>query len=390
MHDVTEFNVDLEKTYNGDVTSCCAYHAGRKNSMETNRPKFTRKTILLPFVGLAAFFLYILLFNVDIPDIIATAGRADPIIYSAAVLVSFAEIFFYAVSWQTILSALKVKISVMRAFLYVSYGIFMDIIIPAESISGEICRIYLVNREQCGTSGKTVASVITQRILGMGINVVVLLLGIIFLFDTAQINPLIFNLIVLFTGAITFMLLALLLLSWKENWSLRIINVLMRVGEFLSRGRWKQKFASIKDETVKAAKIFHDSMKEFAHKPKMLVLPTFLLSLNWISSLAIPYLVFLSLGFKVSWTVIFITSSIVVAVKSIPVGIPFEVGLPEITMTTLYTSMGVPAGISATSTILSRIITLWLRFGVGFAAQQWTELRPVPTPSNGNSAVQKP
>ena len=357
--------------------------------MDTNRPKLTRKTILLPFVGLAAFFLYILLFNVDIPEIIATAGRADPVIYSAAVLVSFAEIFFYAVSWQAILSALKVKISVMRSFLYVSYGIFMDIIIPAESISGEICRIYLVNREQCGTSGKTVASVITQRILGMGINVVVLLLGIIFLFDSAQINPLIFNLIVLFTGAITFILLALLLLSWKENWSLRIINVLMRVGEFLSRGRWKQKFASIKDETVKAARIFHDSMKEFAHKPKTLVLPTFLLTLNWISSLAIPYLVFLSLGFKISWTVIFITSSIVVAVKSIPIGIPFEVGLPEITMTTLYTSMGVPAGIGATATILSRIITLWLRFGVGFAAQQWTELRPVPTPSKKNNVVQK-
>jgi uncharacterized protein (TIRG00374 family) len=358
--------------------------------MDINRPKLTRKTILLPFIGLVAFFLYILLFNVDIPDIIATAGRADPVIYSAAILVSFAEIFFYAVSWQAILSALKVKISVMRSFLYVSYGIFMDIIIPAESISGEVCRIYLVNREQCGTSGKTVASVITQRILGMGINVVVLLLGIIFLFDTAQINPLIFNLIVLFTGVITFILLALLLLSWKENWSLRVINVLMRVGEFLSRGRWKQKFASIKCETLNAAKIFHDSMKEFAHKPKLLILPTVLLTLNWMSSLAIPYLVFLSLGVEISWTVIFITSSIVVAVKSIPIGIPFEVGLPEIAMTTLYTSMGVPAGISATATILSRILTLWLRFGVGFVAQQWTELRPVLTPSKGNRVAQKP
>jgi hypothetical protein len=28
-----------------------------------------------------------------------------------------------------------------------------------------------------------------------------------------------------------------------------------------------------------------------------------------------------------------------VAVKSIPIGIPFEVGLPEITMTTLYVGL---------------------------------------------------
>jgi uncharacterized protein (TIRG00374 family) len=295
----------------------------------------------------------------------------------------FAEIFFYAVSWRAILSALKVKISVIRSFLYTWYGIFMDIVIPAESISGEVCRIYLVNREQNGTSGKTVASVVTQRMIGMAINVAVLLLGITFLFDTTTINPVIFNLIVLFTVAITLILCLLLVISWKENWSTRIINGLIRVGEFITRGRWKQKFESLKEETLRATKIFHDSMKEFGRKPQTLVLPTFLLVLNWISSLAIPYLVFLSLGFPVSWTVIFITLSIVVAVKSIPIGVPFEVGLPEITMTVMFQSMGVPVEISATATILSRLITLWLRVGVGFVAQQWVELKPVLKPKNG-------
>jgi hypothetical protein len=54
----------------------------------------------------------------------------------------------------------------------------------------------------------------------------------------------------------------------------------------------------------------------------------------------------------------------VIRTQSIPIGVPFEVGLPEITMTTLYVSLGVPAGIAATSTILSRLITLWLRTGL--------------------------
>lgn len=357
--------------------------------MDTTKPKLSRKTLLLPIVGLVAFFLYILLFNVNILEIITIAQTVDPFFYSVAVLMGFAEIFFYAVSWQAILRALKVKISVIRAFLYTWYGIFMDLVIPAESIAGEVCKIYLVNREQNGTSGKTVASVVTQRILGMGINVAILLLGIVFLFDTAAIDPIIFNVLVLFTVAITLILCLLLLISWKENWSTKIINGLIRIGEFISRGRWKQKFVSLREEVLKATKMFHDSMKEFGRKPQALILPAFLLVLNWISSLAIPYLVFLSLGFPVSWTVIFITSSIVVAVKSIPVGIPFEVGLPEITMTTLYTSMGVPAGISATATILSRIITLWLRVGFGFAAQQWIELKTVFTPKIPVSPAEK-
>ncbi len=123
-------------------------------------------------------------------------------------------------------------------------------------------------------------------------------------------------------------------------------------------------------------------MKELTRKPEALLLPTGLMAANWLCSIAVPYLVFLSLDVSIPWSVVLITSSIVVAVKSIPVGIPFEVGLPEITMTTLYTSLlGIDAaGICATVTILSRIITLWLRFGIGFAAQQWVELKSVFTP----------
>jgi uncharacterized membrane protein YbhN (UPF0104 family) len=91
----------------------------------------------------------------------------------------------------------------------------------------------------------------------------------------------------------------------------------------------------------------------------------------------------MSLDFPVSWSVILITSAIVLAVKSVPIGVPFEVGLPEITMTTLYTSLlGIQyAGISATATILTRLITLWFRFFVGFVAQQWLELKPVLAPT---------
>jgi uncharacterized membrane protein YbhN (UPF0104 family) len=76
-----------------------------------------------------------------------------------------------------------------------------------------------------------------------------------------------------------------------------------------------------------------------------------------------------------------------VAVKSIPIGIPFEVGLPEITMTTLYVGLGVPATISATATILSRLITLWLRFFIGFGAQQWLELKHRLTPREKQSFI---
>jgi uncharacterized protein (TIRG00374 family) len=179
----------------------------------------------------------------------------------------------------------------------------------------------------------------------------------------------------------------MMLFSFKEKWSLKVIDWIIRLGKSISQGKWHWQLTKIKEDAGRIAKSFHDSMKEFRHNPKALVFSLFYLGLTWIFSLSIPYLVFLSLRPEppVAWSVILITSAIVLAVKSIPLGIPFEVGLPEITMTTVYISLGVPAGISATATILTRLITLWLRFFIGFIAQQWLELKTVVAATNSIS-----
>jgi len=221
-----------------------------------------------------------------------------------------------------------------------------------------------------------IASLVTYRLLSMVMNSVFLLVGAVMLFGLAQIDPVVFDIILFLVIGIVVLMTILITLCWKENWSVRAIKGAIRIGEFLSRGKWN--LQKIQDNACNTAKNFHISMKDVIRNPKKLAIPTLYLALNWLASMSIPYLVFLSLGFDVSWGVIFVTTSIVIAIKSIPVGIPFEVGLPEIAMTTLYASVGIPPGIAATSTILSRVITLWLRFGVGFAAYQWVEIKTLP------------
>jgi uncharacterized protein (TIRG00374 family) len=354
-----------------------------ESMMESSKPKITLKTVIFPLIGLVAFFLYIYLFQVDILAIIATAQRADPLPYILAVVLSIVEIFFFSLSWRVLVNFLLIKLSVIRSYLFVWYGNFVDILVPAESVSGEALRVYLITKEQGNeTCGRVVASLVTHRLLGMSMNVAVLILGIGLLFTETQINPLIFNLILFLAFGITLTLVLIMFFSFKEGWSLKVIDWLVRAGKFISRGRWHGQLTKIKEEASNIARSFHDSMKEFKHNPKALAFSLFYLTITWIISLSIPYLVFISLRFPVSWSIILITSTIVLAVKSIPLGVPFEVGIPEITMTTLYTSMGIPAGISATSTILSRLITLWLRFFIGFLAQQWVELKPVLTSAN--------
>ena len=337
-------------------------------------------------LGLAGFFLYIYLFHVDILGIIATAQTANPLIYALAIVCGLVEVLFYTVSWYMLTNRLGIKMTLKKAYLYVWYGLYVDIVIPAESVSGEITRAYLLTRDQCGSFGKVVASLFTHRLLGMAMNVLILIFGIVLLSVEGQVSSIVFNLIIFIAAAITAIIAAMTLLAFKKTWTLKIINSITSFASKISRGRWT--LAKFRGEAVEITNHFHDGMTEYRHNTKPLAYSLFYLAITWFFSLAVPYLVFQSLGHPVSWSIILITSAIVLAVKSIPIGIPFEVGLPEAAMTTLYTSfleptLGLQAAVelSATATILTRIITLWFRFFIGFAAQQWLELKPVIIPA---------
>ncbi|MCK4424792.1 flippase-like domain-containing protein [Candidatus Bathyarchaeota archaeon] len=346
--------------------------------MVSMKLQFTWKTVLLPAVGLLAFFLNLYIFNVDIQKIIATVRGIEVSFYLLAIAAVMLETFFFALSWRSLLSFLSVKLSVVKSFLYIWFGIFIDLVIPAESISGEISRIYLVTREQNGATGKVVASLVTQRLIGMGLSVVSLFVGATALLMRHQLYGIVLNLTVFLAVSTLVFLVLLVLLCVKERWTLKIIDALIRFAEYVTRGRWK--LTSVRKEVAKAAKAFHSAMKEFGRAPENLFAPAFFSVLSWIFSLAVAYLVFWSIGLpSIHWSVIIVTCSVVAAVKAVPLGVPFEVGLPEITMSTLYIILGVPPSMAATATILTRIITVWLRFFIGFAVHQWLGIKAITT-----------
>ncbi len=342
--------------------------------MEPPKPKIGWKSFVFPLLGLFGFFLYIYLFKVDILGILATAKNANPIIYSIAILVGLLQVLFFSMSWRVLANYLSIKMGIIRAYLYVWYGIYVDTIVPAQSISGEVTRTYLCTRDKCGSFGKVVASLFAHRLLGMLLNVVALVLGIVLLTFGGNVNPLVFNVIILVAAAIVAIITLMVVLSFKRQWTLKIIGWATRFAHKITFGRWK--LLNLEKEAVEITEHFHDSMVEFRHNPKAIAGALFYLVVSWIFSLAVPYLVFLSLGHPVTWSIIIVTSAIFLALKAIPIGIPFEVGLPEAVMTTLYISMGISGALAVTATLLTRIITLWLFFFIGFGAQQWLELRP--------------
>jgi uncharacterized protein (TIRG00374 family) len=345
-----------------------------KLGMQPPRPKLGWKSVVFPLLGLVGFFIYIYFFHVDILGILSKAIDADPIIYIIAIAFGMLEVFFFTISWRVLTNYLAIKIPVFRAYLYVWYGIYVDTIVPAQSISGEVTRTYLCTRDKCGPIGKIVASLYMHRLLGMALNVVALIVGIVLLTFGGNVNPIVFNAIIFVAAAIVGIISLMIVLGFKQQWTLRVINFVTNLAHKISFGRLK--LGNLKEQAIEVTGHFHDSMKEFRHNPKALGGSIFYLIISWILSLSVPYLVFVSLGHPVTWSIIIVTSAIFLAVKAIPIGIPFEVGLPEAVMTTLYISMGINPALAATATILVRIITLWLRFFIGFASQQWLELKP--------------
>lgn len=346
--------------------------------MTAPRYKITWKTLLIPIIGLVAFFIYIYLFNVDIKQIIAEIGTIDVRYYLLAAGVSLLDVFFFALGWHILLRFLRVKFALFRSFALVWVGIFIDTLIPAESISGELAKIYYVNKEKDGTAGQAAASVVAQRLIGMGINVATLLGGAIILLVQSLLFGMILGLILFLITVICLFFVLILFLSFKEEWTFRMLDSLMRFAERISRGRLK--LTKFREEVVEIHKAFHLAIKEYVHAPKTLVLATSCSVAAWFLSVLIFYFTFLAIGYtQISWVAIVVVTSIFVAVKSIPIGVPFEIGLPEITLTTLLVIFGVPGIISATVTILTRLLTLWLRFFIGFTAQQWLGLKGILT-----------
>jgi uncharacterized protein (TIRG00374 family) len=348
----------------------------------TSPPRYniTWKTFALPLIGIAAFVIYIYVFNVDIQEIFGEVQKIKSSYYVLAIIVSLLDIFLFTVAWRSLLRFLSVEFPVLKLFAFVWIGIYVDTIIPAESVSGEIAKIYLVNKEQNGTSGRATASIVAHRLISMGITIVTLIVGAALLLVQSLLYGIMLSLILFLIAMVCLFFVVVVFFSFKETWTFRMLDGLIRFAEWISRGRWK--LTKLRDEVIQTQRDFHIAVKEYIHAPKTLFTASLFSSISWVFALLVYYFTFQAIGYtQIPWSAILVISAIFVAVKSIPVGVPFEVGLPEITLTVLLQMFGVPVGIGATVTILSRLLTLWLRFFIGFGAQQWLGIKAIVSSS---------
>lgn len=349
--------------------------------MVLERRTVIKKSIPFLLIGLLVFVCY-LYFFVDIPEMIAKIQGANPFYYTLAIIALLLDIFFYALTWHYFLRPLSVKTSFKNIFLIVWVGAFVDILVPAESVSGDVSKVYLMSRGNENT-GRVVASVVSHRILSSVVTLGSLIIGSLSFFILRhEIPGYILNLILIVTFGSAIVLVFLFLLCFKQHMTRKITDLLLRLTAFISRGRWK--LTSLRSEARRSLKAFHQAIDVLGTHPLSLVPPVVFSIISWLLSLFISLLVFVSLDYPLSLSVIVTVYSISCAISVIPVGIPAEVGIVESIMISLYALFGVPPDVGAAATFLIRILTVWFRLFIGFAATQWIGIK---TLTGGSSST---
>jgi len=327
------------------------------------------KTVPLLLIGLLVFFLY--LYFLGLGKIVDSLQSTNLVFYSLTFIVVALDMLFYSLAWLYFLRPLSVKASLKDVFIFTWIGNFVDILVPAESISGEISKAYLMSKSSGGNSGKVVASVVSHRILNMTITLTGLIIGsLLFIVNYPLVISgfaLIFLLFVTVGTAIA--VVFLIIVCTKESMTERLSDWILRFVKFVSRGRWQ--LTNLRSRTREMLRAFHQGIKILGKNPKVLVLPVVFTIAAWSFNLLVPLLVFVSLKYPVSLSVIIIVYSLSFAVRAIPIGVPGDVGLAESVMMGFYIMLGVPSNISAAATILTAISTIGFKLLVGYLAVHW-------------------
>jgi uncharacterized protein (TIRG00374 family) len=332
-----------------------------------------KKTVPFMVVGILIFIAY-LYFFVGIPDMLAIIQQVDLIYYALAVTVLFLNMVAHSLTWQFFLRPLKIKVPFRKTFVFTLVGVFVDLLVPAESVSGDATKAYLMTKGSGEQAGKVLASVVSHRILAMIIPLASLIFSLFFLYVRGiAVDPKALVLISLVIIGIVISLFFIFLFSLKEKLAQKIIDALLRFVGFVTRGRLN--IEGIKTSAIKGLSAFHDSIDTLRRNPRSLVPPILTELTGWFFSILLSYFVFVSLGQHVDFFIIVVVHSVSVSIQSIPVGIPGDIGIVDTTMSWLYGLAVEQAAVGAAATVLIQLLRVWVRILSGFVAVQVVGIR---------------
>ncbi len=327
---------------------------------------FKRSILLFIAIGFLALLFY-LYYLVGMGNVVSVIQQTDLFYYALAFVAFLANVLFFSLTWHSLLFRLSIKVKFRRLFRFVLIGMFLDCVVPEPGWSGDLTKSYLLSKASGQDPGKTVASVVGQKILTMAISLGDLILGLIIMSLKYTLSNMILMFITAVVIILTCSLVTVLYLSMKPKATKRIVDWFVRLITFVRRGRWDSSNSRLKiEETLNT---FHEGIKVLSNNPRGLVQPIVLSILAWGFDVSVIFLVFASLKYPIPVDKVLIVYALTGSLQAIGISV---IGFTEIVLSSSYAVLGIPLAVSSAATLLTRFVTFWFKLALTYGAVQLT------------------
>lgn len=311
---------------------------------ETTRAyRISRKSLLLLVAGLALMVPLLATFDLKgASDILISIGTFP-------VLLSFLSIhigiLFYNLGWYILLDR---KVPFKDVFLIGWSSLFINLLIPAGSASGEVARAYFISRRSRMPAAHAVSTIVAHRVVMIIPFVVSVVLGLSYLVKHVGIGH---N-----TLTAVFLSVALLIVAFYLIYRLSIDeSKMLELISFLEQ-RLKRDFSRAKNMVSDYSRAFRELMGNRIP----LILSLFCAFLNWFFDMLPIFIYFHSLGFQIDPLMGVLIYSVSIILVLIPIGIPGNIGIREWVMAGLLSALGFSSGEALAITLVSSTLTVFL------------------------------
>jgi uncharacterized protein (TIRG00374 family) len=329
-----------------------------------SKPRLSKKVLLFTFLGLLTLVAYFYYF-VGTVNIVDQIKRVNLYYYASAFIAFLMSVLFSTLAWRSLLNNLSIKVTVGTALLFMWTGLFFDATVPDPGWSGDLSKAYMLSKASNLNCARIVATVVGQKIIGLAITVIDLVLGLILLSRDYTLP----GLVLIFIAIVSFMsllsLFVLVYLSAKPKATKRILDWLIRAALIMRRGHWDPADFRLKAEEM--LDTYHENIRVLASNLKALIRPVIFSLTSWAFDVSITFLTFASLHYPVPVDKVLIVYALTGSLQSL--GVSF-LGFTELIMTASYTVLGIPPSTGLSATLLARIVTLWFKLAVAYFAFQ--------------------
>ena len=326
-------------------------------------------TNIMILVGVIIFSAY--LYFVGFWQVVEIIKGLDIKIALFAIAIDLICISLFALSWKVLLKSPGIKLK--DSFIIVLVSIFGDMMIPTASVSGEVMRISLTTKKTKLNLSEVAASVLMHR-LALGITFgIVLGVSITMLLVTQTLNLAALS-IFIFIGVVVIILGGMGILATVNICKFKKIAevCLTKMAGIIHHFRPSFRLENALLRMERGLEEIQRTVNGISRG--RILLSTMLLIARWFIMASIPYLMFVSLGYRTSYWIVLTVSIFVSMVQMIPVGIPGMVGVMEVSMTTFFIGFGIPTDIAASSTILTRLVMFWFELLISASAASFQGL----------------